>query len=592
VSKHLKGHLVATEVAVEVPAQAGPLPRPVSNLTLFGGFVGRTWLWFLGGCLVVTLVPLLFGWRPYVVESSSMAPRIKVGDVILAAPEHNPQKLLGRVTVFHDPDPDRIGSIKSHRVVAINSDGTLTTKGDANQSVDSVHVKLSGVIGLGRLLVRYVGLPLIWVQKGEWLKFALLLASIWFAALLVMRDRDEVAPSDSEGSGPDGGGADVRDPFEPPQQYRGPERRAQPRDANGRFLPKPRVDPDVGFSAAVTPPPEVVAEPSRTSPARATLVRLRQFRPAKRLHPASPFGRFATKLARRTTYAAIASLALLLPTAKAAFSATTFNTADKWVVPTYIYTTETVNLGPYLYWKLDDTAGTTAADTSGNNRTGTYNSTWTKSQVGALVDQTPNVAAKEANANAPAASTSCVYTTSATGMATPGPMTYSEVIWFKTTSTKGGKLIGLENNRTGVSDSSGAGGQYDRMMYMDANGEIWFGVYNNTEIVAHSQAGLNDGNWHMAAATMSTTTGMSLYIDGKLVGTNANTISETETQASYWRVGCGNLAGWGGDWTGAGAPANTAADNLNYPFNGSLDEATVWLTTLTSTQIAFLYWIH
>ena len=190
---------------------------------MFGGFVGRTWLWFLGGCLVVTLVPLLFGWRPYVVESSSMAPRIKVGDVILAAPEHNPQKLLGRVTVFHDPDPNRTGDIKSHRVVAINSDGTLTTKGDANQSVDSVHVKVSGVIGLGRLLVRYVGLPLIWVQKGEWLKFALLLASIWFAALLVMRDRDEVTPPESEGNGPDGGGADVRDPFEPPQQhYRGP----------------------------------------------------------------------------------------------------------------------------------------------------------------------------------------------------------------------------------------------------------------------------------------------------------------------------------------------------------------------------------
>jgi hypothetical protein len=283
---------------------------------------------------------------------------------------------------------------------------------------------------------------------------------------------------------------------------------------------------------------------------------------------------------------------LLVPTAKAAFSATTFNTADQWTVPTYNYTTETVNLGPYLYWKLDDTTGTTAVDTSGNARTGTYNSTWTKSQVGALVDQTPNLAAKETNAAGRAANTSCVYTTSATGMPVPGPMSYTEVIWFKTTSTTGGKLIGLENNQTGISDSSSAGGQYDRMMYMDANGEVWFGVYDNTEIVTHSQAGLNDGNWHMAAATMSTTAGMSLYIDGKLVGTNANTISETETKASFWRVGCGNLAGWGADWTGAGAPTNTEADNLNYPFNGSLDEATVWLSTLTATQIAFLYWIH
>ena len=165
------------------------------------------------------------------------------------------------------------------------------------------------------------------------------------------------------------------------------------------------------------------------------------------------FRRFATKLARRTTYVGVASLALLLPTATAAFSATTFNTADTWTVPTYNYTTETNNLGPYLYWKLDDTTGTTAVDTSGNGRTGTYNSTWTKSQVGALIDQTPNLAVKATNAAAPAANTSCVYTTGTTGMAVPGPMTYSEVIWFKTTSTTGGKLIGLENNRTGVSDS-------------------------------------------------------------------------------------------------------------------------------------------
>ena len=73
-------------------------------------------------------------------------------------------------------------------------------------------------------------------------------------------------------------------------------------------------------------------------------------------------------------------------------------------------------------------------------------------------------------------------------MATPGPTAYSEIIWFKTTSTTGGKLIGLENSRTSVSDNS-AGGQYDRMLYMDATGEVWFGVYNATEIVAHSAAG-------------------------------------------------------------------------------------------------------
>jgi signal peptidase I len=604
---------VATEVAVEAPATAGPQLRPASNVKLFGGFVGRTYLWFLGGCIAVTLLPLLFGWRPYVVESSSMAPRIKVGDVILAAPEHNPQKLLGRVTVFHDPDPGRIGSIKSHRVVAINSDGTLTTKGDANQSVDSVHVPVSSVIGLGRLLVRFVGLPLIWAQKGEWIKFALLAASIWFAALLVMRDVDVVLPeTDPNGRVDPPEPPAPKDPSGSDEDAEWAVRRSipQPRSANGRFLPKSRpetqdeLEPELeaGLEPAPDPKPDPKPDPGLTPTierpsARARLARLRHFPTRRhgrepRTAPRSPFARYAGKVARRSVYAGVVSLALILPTAHAAFSATTFNTGDSWVVPTYNYTTETNNLGPYLYWKLDDTTGTTAVDTSGNGRTGTYNSTWTKGVTGALVDQTPNVAATETNAAGRAANTSCVYTTSTTGMATPGPMVYTEVIWFKTTSTTGGKLIGLENNRTGISDSASAGGQYDRMIYMDPTGELWFGVYDNTEIVTHSQAGLNDGNWHMAAATMSTTAGMSLYVDGKLVGTNANTISETETKASYWRVGCGNLAGWGGDWNGPNAPTNTEADNLNYPFNGSLDEATVWLSTLTAAQIAFLYWIH
>ena len=57
-----------------------------SRLRLAAGIVGRTWLWFLAGCLLVTVVPMLFGWRPYVIESGSMSPRIKVGDIVLSAP--------------------------------------------------------------------------------------------------------------------------------------------------------------------------------------------------------------------------------------------------------------------------------------------------------------------------------------------------------------------------------------------------------------------------------------------------------------------------------------------------------------------------
>ena len=60
---------------------------------------------------------MLFGWRPYVIQSGSMMPRIKVGDIVIASPNHDPKLLLGHVTVFQDPDfPDR--RIKTHRVIA------------------------------------------------------------------------------------------------------------------------------------------------------------------------------------------------------------------------------------------------------------------------------------------------------------------------------------------------------------------------------------------------------------------------------------------------------------------------------------------
>ena len=123
---------------------------------------------------------------------------------------------------------------------------------------------------------------------------------------------------------------------------------------------------------------------------------------------------------------------------------------------------------------------------------------------------------------------------------------------------------------------------------MDGNGRIWFGVYNGGDFVISSGTGLNDGAWHMAAATLGAA-GMHLYIDGVQVATNAQTSGEATT--GWWRVGCGNLSGWSDGWTGPNTPpASTTASN--YVFRGSLDEAAVFTTQLTAAQIAFLYWIR
>jgi signal peptidase len=164
------------------------VPEPREQVWKFAaGLIGRAWLWFIAGCLIVTLLPMVFGWRPYVVESGSMSPRLKVGDVVVAAPDQNPQELLGRITVF--TDPARPETVKTHRVIQLAPDGTLVTKGDANVTADPVHLQLAEVRGLGRLLVRFSGLPLIWVQTGQWLWLLLFLASVLLAAIVVSRDQ-------------------------------------------------------------------------------------------------------------------------------------------------------------------------------------------------------------------------------------------------------------------------------------------------------------------------------------------------------------------------------------------------------------------
>src|SRR4029079_14441515 len=100
---------VETALTPEPEAEAAPLVAPAaaaapaarySTLRLSAGIVGRIILSFVAGCLAISLLPLLLGWHPYVVKSGAMEPRITVGDIVLASPDHNPSSLLGHVTVF------------------------------------------------------------------------------------------------------------------------------------------------------------------------------------------------------------------------------------------------------------------------------------------------------------------------------------------------------------------------------------------------------------------------------------------------------------------------------------------------------------
>jgi signal peptidase I len=591
-----------------------------SRSLLVAGLLARTWLWFVAGCLVITLLPLLVGWRPYVVTTGSMEPRIGVGDVVIAAPESDPEALLGRVVVFDDQNV--VDRVTVHRAIGLNDDGTLTTKGDANATADTAPLPLDDVRGLGRLLVMFVGLPLVWLQTGQWLPLLVLLASLLVATWFVGRDQEDDEDDAGAGGDADPGEESPSAPDRPRASHAAPSPGVLARvlgpvragllaadlwpsgSAARRPLPVAPAPTAPAPAAVVAPGPRSAHRDRAGARSRGGVVRALQaadlwpVRAPRRGAAVAPsaMSALADRMGRvlrprplapmmRVAQVGALSVVLLVPVAGAAFTATTSAASNAWATAVSFlnYTATVQSLSPYLYWKLDETGTTsTAADSSGNGRTGNYRTNggttyFTKGVTGALTGESPNRSVTQRNAS------SCIATTSTTAISAPPQVTL--IAWFRTTSNQGGKLLGFEQPRTGTA-VAGSGGTYDRHLYLDGNGRVWFGVYNAAHITISSGTGYNNGAWHMAAATFGTG-GMRLYVDGVLQGTNANTGAEATT--GWWRAGCGNLAGWGASWTGSNNPGTATDPTQNRRLDGSLDEISVWHSILTPAQIASLY---
>jgi hypothetical protein len=160
------------------------------------------------------------------------------------------------------------------------------------------------------------------------------------------------------------------------------------------------------------------------------------------------------------------------------------------------------------------------------------------------------------------------YVSTATLVASPGPQNFSISVWFKT-STAGGKLVGYGSSQTGGS------GSYDRHIYMNNSGQIYYGIYPGGVKTINTAATYADGNWHHVVATTSTTNGSHLYVDGALQAVDA-TMTICQAYSGYWRVGYDNLGGW------TSAPTNLY-------FTGSLDDIAVYNTEITPAQVYTLY---
>ncbi|MCW2847311.1 MAG: signal peptidase [Marmoricola sp.] len=277
--------------------------------------------------------------------------------------------------------------------------------------------------------------------------------------------------------------------------------------------------------------------------------------PKPRSRPRPDRGSRRRRIAAAATVGVIAVGAVGAP-ADAAFKKSAVNPTSTLAaaVSFHPYQSEVVADSPYLYWKLDDTSGTTTADTSGTNHPGTLLAQTTAfNQVGALTSETPNRAMGFS------------VTSITANAAVAAPSTFSVEAWVKSTSTTGGRIIGFGN----ASGSTTATTQ-DRLLYLGANGKVYFGVGSAKTTVA-STGVVNNGTWHHVVGTfVAGASGMKLYVDGALQGSTTATV-QSYSANGYWRAGAEQMTGW----------ASNPTDNY---YDGTLDELAVYTDVLTPAE--------
>jgi len=486
--------------------------------------VSRAYRAFLLVLCAVSLAPLAFGWGSYIVRSGSMEPSIKVGDIVIAKPlAHDESPTLGRVMVFTNPARTD-GELLVHRIVARNDDGSYTSAGDANEFTDSTPVARDDVRARAVLLAPYAGLPLVWWSQHDFVALAIWLWATVAAFILAADPDRKNRKSRRQDKGPRGG------------------RRPEPARQRLRTF-----------------------QPTAARP----LVPLRGVRLAMLRRDVTPQHRRTTRRARVVpVLAALLTGGSLLTAgnvASATYTARTTNGSNMWTVGTWGSTQPYVSAvmadNPSLFYLLDEANGTWASDYSGNGQTGRYTDIASYQVPGA----TPHsfgygVALKNTSRIIP------------DGTAVASPTDFTLELWFKTTTSAGGPLLGFEATRDETSFPA------DRQVKMDAAGHIVYGGWTSVSSKPlTSTAHYNDGRWHYLAVSVDgsgLTENATVYVDGSKVA--SGTTSWVSVFTGWWRIGAGTVPGTFGLPSAAG-------------FTGSVDDVAVYPTALTAARLSAHY---
>ena len=127
---------------------------------------------------ITVVLSISEGMGPVAITSDSMRPSITTGDLVIGRP-YDGSRSLGANTVVTFRNGAG-SSLITHRIVRSNEDGSYETKGDANALSDSTPVFATDIKATGRFVVPLIGQPTVWARNGEWPKLALATLMIVF----------------------------------------------------------------------------------------------------------------------------------------------------------------------------------------------------------------------------------------------------------------------------------------------------------------------------------------------------------------------------------------------------------------------------
>lgn len=182
---------------------------------------------------------------------------------------------------------------------------------------------------------------------------------------------------------------------------------------------------------------------------------------------------------------------------------------------------------------------------------------------------------------------SCLNRVEATGAMT-------QVLWVRTSDKRGGVVMSLGDGDMNWSNSWwSVSSVKQRQIVMRDDGSIVYTLFDPASaqnfFVLSDVSGLNDGAWHLLVVNNSPVSGTTLYVDGRVAGTQSRVMSSNAPD-TFYRVflGYDSTAGFDGS-VPLRVPGRPETAMTNNGFNGDLGNFQLRLGEISAAEVRELW---